>query len=176
MAIKFTTTTSSYSCPICKKCLKIDVNDEYWNLIKFLLIIPALISWIINIIKDNSKKRTRSGEEIIKCPKCNTYVAISQTMMGTQSRQVLFENDILEIIEPSLNVIKQNGYIYKIIKQSEENYFNETLTLSFYKNNCEFKCKISIYYQGHLNTLMINNNEGKITIYSEMNLLTLVLS
>lgn len=175
MAIKFRTTTSSYSCPVCKKCLKIDVNDEYWNFIKFLLIIPALISWIANIIKDNSKKRTRSGEEIIKCTKCNTYVAISQTTLGTQSRRVLFENDILEIIKPSLDAIKQNGYKYKIIKQDEENYFNETLTLAFYKNNGYLKCKLSIYYERHLNTLMINNNEGKTIIYSEMNLLTLVL-
>lgn len=79
--MKFRTTEIKYFCPHCGGILKRQVSDESLNFLCIVLFIPigliVLIAKLIDKATKPKKMFTVLGEEIVQCPSCGQFIAMS---------------------------------------------------------------------------------------------------
>lgn len=88
--MRFSTTKIKHYCPNCSTLLKKEVKDDSLNFLCIVLFIPigliVLIAKLINKTTKPKKVVTVFGEEVVRCPNCNQYIAITSYPNFPRSR------------------------------------------------------------------------------------------
>ncbi len=146
MALKFYSSTLTHHCPKCNTILKKEKHDDALDFIYFVLFIPVgLIALIVYLIKSKTTKEEYNeyGEQIICCPKCNSFVAISSNGgFAGHSRIITQEKDLLNMMMPIIEYLQRNFGI-GCDKYNNDQKHLEMLGLRF-KNEYGKKCNVFI--------------------------------
>lgn len=173
MAIKIRETTYTHTCPNCKSVVKVkNESDALMILYVFLFIPVGLIALIVKIISIFTKKKTEYGEEILNCPNCGKYLALSSNYLTASTRVIISQNELLSIISPAIGKIQKSGITCN--KYNLENTeFSEAIALQFINTLSEKKC--DIFIKNIIKKLYIIENNN-LTEYSHQNLITIVVT
>ena len=138
MSIKYTIITEAWKCPHCQTIVK---KRKYSDMI--LLVYLALLPIVLIVIlykvvyyyfTRNSKPHTKSGGEVVVCKNCGKYLITSADYLSTYTRAVYSKQDMLNIVEPVLKIIREENIIFDII-ETEENVVEDIKIKYTNKNN-----------------------------------------
>ena len=152
MAIKFYSSTLTFHCPKCKTVLKKERHDDAFRFLCVFLFIPVgLIALIVYLIKKatNKDEFNKYREQIIRCKKCNSIVAIrSDGIAFGTSRIITQEKDLLKMMTPLISYLN-DSYDIDCYKYRNEEKYSETLGLRF-TNSTNDMCNVYILSLIHI--------------------------
>ena len=123
MSRRYTITRKKWKCPHCQTVVKRRQESEL-NCLLYLCFLPiVLIVLLFKVIYDystrNSKPHTKSGVKVVVCKKCGKYLITSEDYFTTSTRAVYSTQDMLNIIEPVLEIIRETNIKFEIVKTDE---------------------------------------------------------
>ena len=84
-----------------------------------ITLIVLLVKAIYYYSTRNEKPHTKAGNEVVVCKKCGAYLITSEDMFSTHTRIACSKQDMLSLIAPVLEIMREENIKYKIIETNE---------------------------------------------------------